>query len=105
MEDESVVENTLHLYGYFSLVTGYKDLLKNPTTKDYQTGTTFQDLLAIYQFDEALRELTLRHLLHIERHIRSGLSYAFCNVYGDSQSAYTTPQSYDISTTKKRIEV
>lgn len=105
IEDEAAAERALHCYGYFSLVTGYKDLLKNPTTKNYQDGTTFQDLLAVYQFDEELRELTLRHLLHIERHIRSALSYAFCNIYGDSQSAYISIQNYDISTAKKNAEV
>lgn len=105
IEDEPTAESALHCYGYFSLVTGYKDLLKNPTTKNYQDGATFQDLLAIYQFDEALRELTLRHLLHIERHIRSALSYAFCNIYGDSQSAYVSIQNYDISTARKNMEV
>lgn len=101
IEDEAAAESALHCYGYFSLITGYRDLLKNPTTKSYQDGTTFQDLLAVYQFDETLRELTLRHLLHIERHIRSALSYDFCNIYSDSQSAYISIQNHDISTAKR----
>ena len=105
IEDEATAEYARRRYGYFSLVTGYKDLLKNPTTKNYQDGTTFQDLFAVYQFDEALRELTLRHLLHIERHIRSALSYAFCRLYGDSQLAYISVQNYDISTARKNAEV
>ena len=65
----------LRLNGYFALITGYKSLFKNPTTKDYRDGTTFDDIVALYEFDAQLRELTLRHLLHIERHIRSAL---FC---------------------------
>ena len=36
----------------------YKDLLKNRTTKRYLDGTTFDDIVAIYRFDEQLRELT-----------------------------------------------
>ena len=70
----------LHRYGYFALITGYKDLLKNRTTKRYLDGTTFDDIVAIYRFDEQLRELTFRYLLHIERHIRSSLSYSFCDL-------------------------
>lgn len=105
VEDEAGIETSLHQYGYFTLVSGYKDLLKNPTTKNYRDGTTFQDLIAVYLFDEQLRELTLRHLLHIERHIRSALSYAFCDNFGDSQAAYVSPQNYDNSTAAKRKEV
>lgn len=45
--------------------------------------------------DEQLCELTLRHLLHIERHIRSSLSYAFCDKFGDQQTAYLNPANYD----------
>jgi len=105
VDDVAAAETALHRYGYFPLVSGYKDLLKNPTTKNYQDGTAFRDLMAIYRFDEQLRELTLRYLLHIERHIRSALSYAFCDNFGDLQAAYLDPQNYDISTAAKKSEV
>jgi abortive infection bacteriophage resistance protein len=90
----------LQRVGYYALITGYKDLFKNLTTKKYRDGTTFEDILALYQFDEQLRELTLRHLLHIERHIRSSLSYAFCDQFGERQSAYLDTTNYD--NTKKK---
>lgn len=102
IEDETTARETLHRYGYFSLVSGYKDLLKNPTTKNYQDGVTFQDLVAVYQFDEALRGLTFRYLLQIERHMRSALSYTFCDKFGDGQTAYITAQNYDISIPTKQ---
>ena len=105
VEDETLVETVLRQYGYFSLVSGYKDLLKNPTTKNYRDGTTVNDLIAVYRFDEQLQELTLRYLLHIERHIRSVLSYAFCNNFGDAQTAYILPSNYDTSTPAKSREV
>ena len=103
--DESAAKEILHRYGYFALITGYKDLLKNPTTKKYLDGTTFADIVAIYQFDELLRELTFRYLLHIERHIRSALSYGFCNKYGENQSEYLNKHNYDISSQTKEKEV
>lgn len=61
--DDAEATDFLRRHGYFSLVTGYKDLFKNPTTRNYHDGTTFQDIVALYQFDESLRELTLRHCL------------------------------------------
>ncbi|MDD3362680.1 MAG: Abi family protein [Hespellia sp.] len=98
--DSAEAKAILQQDGYYALITGYKDLFKNPSTKNYRDGTTLQDILALYQFDEQLRELTLRHLLHIERHIRSSLSYAFCDKFGEQQSAYLNPSNYD--NTKKK---
>ena len=103
--DEPNAAAILHRYGYFALITGYKDLLKNRTTKCYLDGTTFDDIVAIYHFDEQLRELTFRYLLHIERHIRSSLSYSFCDLYGENQSAYLDKHKYDISSPSKEREV
>lgn len=103
--DESKARDILHRYGYFALISGYKDLLKNRTTKNYLDGTTFEDIVAIYQFDEQLRELTFRYLMHIERHIRSALSYGFCNIYGENHSEYLSKCNYDITTRKKEQEV
>lgn len=93
---ETAAKEMLRLNSYFALITGYKNLFKNPTTKDYRDGTTFGDIVALYEFDAQLRELTLRHLLHVERHIRSSLSYAFCDKYGEQQSAYLDPNNYDL---------
>lgn len=103
--DETYAKEMLHRYGYFALITGYKDIFKNPTTKNYRDGTTFHDVVAIYQFDEQLRELTFKYLLIVEQNIRSLLSYSFCDMFGDSQAAYTSPQNYDTSTQAKSREV
>ena len=66
--DEDSAKDILRQIGYFTLITGYKDLFKNPTTKNYRDGTTFQDILTLYRFDQDLRQLTLNHLLHVEQH-------------------------------------
>ncbi len=93
--DDDVAKDILRHNGYFALISGYKDLFKNPSSRDYLDGTTLNDIVALYRFDEQLRELTLRHLLHIERHIRSTLSYSFCNTFGEQQSAYLDPLNYE----------
>ena len=103
--DENAAIDILHRYGYFALISGYKDLLKNPTTKNYKDNTTIDDIVAVYHFDEQLRNLTLYYLLHVERHIRSALSYSFCSIFGEAQAAYLLPQNYDISTRKKSSAV
>ena len=57
--DDAATAITLHHYGYFALISGYKDLFKNPTTKDYRDGTTMDDIVALYRFDEQLRDCLL----------------------------------------------
>ena len=105
ISDEAKAKETLRRYGYYALITGYKDLLKNPTTGKYADGTTLEDIVALYRFDEQLRELTFRYLLHIERQLRSSLSYSFCAVFGDDQNAYLDRNSFDISRAKKAQQV
>lgn len=103
--DEAAAKETLRQIGYYALITGYKDLFKDPTTRNYRNGTTLDDIIVLYQFDEHLRELTLHYLLQIERHIRSSLSYAFCTVFGDEQSAYLNPQNFDGSSPKRQAGI
>ena len=55
--DREYAELMLKQIGYFGLISGYKDLFKNKTTNKYKDGTTFEDILALYKFDENLREL------------------------------------------------
>ena len=80
--------------GYFSLICGYKAPFKNPTTKNYRDAVTFEDIVALYKFDENLRELFLKYILQIERHIRSLLSYYFCEKHGENQSHYLDAGNY-----------
>ena len=87
-------EKKLHEIGYFGLIGGYKGPFKNPTTRKYRNGVTFEDIVALYEFDENLRELFLKYILHLERHIRSLLSYYFTEKYGEQQSHYLNPANY-----------
>lgn len=95
INDRLYAESILKDVGYFSLVSGYKDLYRNPTTRRYKDGTTFEEIVALYQFDASLRELFLKYLLLIEQKMRSLLSYYFAEYYGAEQAHYLSPGSYD----------
>lgn len=86
--DKAYAEDILKRIGYFPLMGGYKHLFRIPLTKRYKEGTTFEEIVALYEFDSELRELFFKYLLRIERHLRSLMSYYFCEKYGESQSAY-----------------
>ena len=103
--DLKYAENVLKQISYYSLISGYKDLFKNPTTKTFKDGTRFEDIVALYEFDRMLRELFLSYILRIENNIKSLLSYAFCEKYGMSQNAYLKKQNYNYSGRKNKTDI
>ena len=88
-------ENALRHIGYFPLIGGYKHLFRVPLTKIYKKDTTFEEIVALYEFDAELRELFFKYLLQIERHLRSLMSYYFSEMYGESQSAYLDARNFN----------
>lgn len=77
IEDAAYAEAKLRDIGYFTLVNGYKRLLRDPSTGKYRAGSSFSDLIALYEFDSSLRELFSHSLSYVERKMRSVVSYTF----------------------------
>ncbi len=88
ISDSQYAEKILQRIGYFSLMGGYKQLFRVPFTKKYRQGTTFDEIVALYQFDAELRELFLKYLLQIERHVGNLIAYYFIEAHGISQKEY-----------------
>ncbi len=80
---------------YYSLIGGYKSLFKHAPSNKYIHGVTFDELVSFYYFDEELRTLFLKYILHVERHIKSMFSYHFCEKYGEQQSMYLNINNYN----------
>ena len=93
--DKQYAEITLKHIGYFPLMGGYKHLFRIPLTKKYRPGTSFEEIVALYEFDAELRELFFKYLLQIERHLRSLMSYYFSEKYGESQTTYLNINNYN----------
>ena len=83
---------TLEQLSYYSLIGGYKQLFKHTPSQNYKYGVTFDELVAFYYFDEELCSLFLKYILHIERHIKSLLSYYFCEKYSEQDIEYLNIQ-------------
>lgn len=75
--DERYAREMLSKLSYYSLIRGYKDLFKHKPSGKYLHGVTFEELVSFYYFDEQLRNLFLKYILHVERHIKSTVSYFF----------------------------
>lgn len=84
----------MRLIGYFALIGGYKSPFRNPTTKKYRDGIVFDDIVALYKFDENLR-YCFKYILRIERNIRSLLSYYFTEKFGDTRDTIEVLFIYD----------
>lgn len=95
INDREKAKQVLKNIGYFSLIGGYKTPFIDPMTRIYQNGTTFDDIYALYQYDQALRELIFRYLCQIEQRIRQLISYSFCKIHGTQQSAYLNPSNFN----------
>lgn len=63
------------------MISGYKKPFKK---KDgtYKEHVRIEDIYALYYFDDQLKELFLKYILLIEKHIKSLISYSFCEEYG-----------------------
>lgn len=100
--DKAYAEKMLRRYSYYALINGYKDIFKDPTTRTYRPGIRFEDIVNLFEFDAALRELFLKYLLRVEWEIKSLVSYHFSEKYGAEQSAYLTSAHYNYSKRNKR---
>ena len=93
--DHEYAAKKLEELSYYSLIGGYKFLFKHTPSNKYIYGVTFDELVAFYYFDEELRTLFLKYILHVERHIKSMFSYHFCEKYGEQQSMYLNIKNYN----------
>ena len=86
ISDVPTAIHTLEHISYYSLIGGYKNLFKHKPSGKYLYGVTFEEIVAFYYFDEELRTLFLKYILHVERHLKSLISYHFCEKFGESQN-------------------
>ena len=101
--DKENAKDILSRIGYFPLMEGYKHLFRKQNSNIYKTETTFDEIVNLYYFDEKLRELFLRYLFRIERHLRTLISYYFVECYGISQDEYLNVNNYNKARKYKNI--
>lgn len=103
IEDEEACARVLADIGYFPVVNGYQSFFRDPSTRIYREGATFEDILALYKFDAELRGVIFPALLNVEAKIRSALAYEFCATYGERQGKYLDARCYATSKGAKRV--
>lgn len=95
INDEEHAIQSLKEFGYYSLISGYKDIFKVAKHGNYKNNVNFTDLVILYSFDDQLRHIFLQQIIRIEKKIKSLYSYSFCELYGDRQSDYLNVNNYN----------
>lgn len=92
------VIDLLKKYSYFTLINGYKAPFKY-NNGDYKKNTSIKDIYSLYVFDDELRHIFMKYILIVELHIKSLLSYSFCEKFGENQSEYQNALNYNYTIT------
>ncbi len=95
INDEEEAINCLKRYSYYSLICGYKEIFKIEKNGNYRNDACFDNIELLYVFDSYMRNAFLKNLINFEKHIKSLYAYAFCELYGDSQSDYLNANNYN----------
>ena len=100
INDTDYAIKLLKEHSYFALISGYKGPFKQ---KDgtYKIHVSIQDIYTLYLFDDALRTLFLEYILKIEKHVKSLISYSFCEAYGEEQQHYLNATKYNYTPTNQ----
>ncbi len=94
IDDREKALSLLKRHSYFALINGYKYPFKKKHGK-YKCNTRIEDIYYLYCFDNQLRQLLIQSIMEVEIHIKSLLSYAFCEKFGESEKAYLSATNYN----------
>ena len=68
----------------------------------YAKGTTFEQVYALYSFDQAMRSYFLTELIKIEKHIKSLIAYHFSEIHGYDHRQYLDPNCFKNNSSENR---
>ena len=88
---------------YYDLINGYKEMFLLEEEPDQQEdqfieGTTFEDIVELYQLDRRIRHTLLEALLDVEAVFYSSVAYSYSitEAYGEKQVDYLKKENYKI---------
>lgn len=101
ISDKDYAVKLLKEHSYFALISGYKGPFKGKDG-NYKVHVSIQDIYALYVFDDSLRALFLQYILKIEKHVKSLISYSFCEAYGEKQAHYLNATKYNYNSRNQK---
>ena len=87
---------------YF-FINGYRHLfMKSNKDSNFISGTTFEELYAMFVFDRRVRNIFFENLLILENNIKSLISYQLSKKYGFKEKDYLNPKNFSKDSMKSR---
>lgn len=87
---------------YF-FINGYRHLfMKSYKDNSFITGTTFEELYAMFVFDRRVRNIFFKNLLIVENNIKSLISYQLSKKYGFKEKDYLNTKNFSKDSVKVR---
>lgn len=86
--------------GYYAVVNGYKDMFLDKQTSSlagddrFKSGTTFNDIYRLFQFDRDLKLAMSRYFHMAEATLKTVCSYQFTSFYPSSIEPYLNKKNY-----------
>ena len=80
--DEQQAGRLLGLVSYFRLANYLRPMEADKETHQYKPNSSFENAVALYRFDAALREIVFRAISNIEIALRSKMIHHFSLKYG-----------------------
>ena len=74
IDNEEEVREILSIHNYYNVINGYKDLfcyIDTSGKEKFISGTSFDEVYALYCFDRELRSLIFMYTLQIENTLRA----------------------------------
>lgn len=104
-KNKRIAKQLIRNTNYYNLINGYKEpfLQPNISYEKYFSGTTFEEIYALYEFDRKLRIITLEYILEIEKQVKSLIAYCFSKVHGHKN--YLKLENFDTLGQKKYGQV
>ena len=78
-DDDFAVESLQNI-SYYALIGGYKHPFIDIHTRKYINEACFEDIVALYEFDEELRGIFFKYLCRVERKMRSSMENVKKNI-------------------------
>lgn len=104
----SRVMRILETENYYNVINGYKDFFlatkaTATTSEQYLTGTTFDEIYALYCFDRNIRNIYLKYLLKVENQFKTVVAHEFSRLYGYDNYLKLENFQYTASTNKSTL--
>ena len=97
IDDENKARHHLTYYGYYNTINAYKTpyVCSDETGKEkYIEGTTFNDIVSLFNFDYEIRTAIYKIITDVEMHLKANLAHIIAKNHTHEFAEYANPKNY-----------